>query len=336
MPDIILWSGEANPKDVRLRSPVQTIIGDATDLLTVKRRKGWRKVQKAIDPGSFTAHVLYSTKPTADVPFVTRKLRSRRVQTAPDVPGSVSPPPPAVQVSAFVTTQTKQVHGWRKAQSAAPMPAYGTPVYPANLDAAGHTKEIIRRGRLKLSTMTEAARSNVSGTPGTSAQPVSAFALPKQHRRKARRFDIEVIDLISANEAQSEAAWTKPDVIRRHSWRRHYKAIPLGEYPAPAPVEVPVGGHFAKPKFTKSKIKRSEREQIEALVRAAFDALDGTVPEPVAVEAKQSARVQLRQVDYTSFDAAIAATRAILDDLRVLVEVYEAERDDEETLLMLL
>ncbi len=91
------------------------------------------------------------------------------------------------------------------------------------------------------------------------------------------------------------------------------------------------------PKKAKADIKKNQRDEIEAIVKREFDILDGTyVPEEVATEVKQVARQKIQQIDFTQYDSAIAEIAAIMAIAKAQLAAYEAELDDEETLLMLI
>ena len=88
----------------------------------------------------------------------------------------------------------------------------------------------------------------------------------------------------------------------------------------------------------KSKLaeEKKQREELEALVKREFDILDGTYQPEVVEVAKQAIIPQIKQIDYTQYEIAIAQVNALLLQAKIQAAEYESELDDEEALLMLL
>lgn len=91
------------------------------------------------------------------------------------------------------------------------------------------------------------------------------------------------------------------------------------------------------PKKVKTKVKKSQRDEVEAIVREAFDKMDGTyVPPEVVAEIQQDVKREIKQIDLTEHDYAIGQINALLLQARITLQEYEANLDDEESLLMLI
>lgn len=95
------------------------------------------------------------------------------------------------------------------------------------------------------------------------------------------------------------------------------------------------------PQKAKSNIKKSQRNEIEAIVKQQFDALEYVAPPEVVKEVKQKARQEIKRIDLTEYDQAIARVYAIMAVATAQLQAYETKRledemDDEETLLMLM
>jgi hypothetical protein len=91
------------------------------------------------------------------------------------------------------------------------------------------------------------------------------------------------------------------------------------------------------PKKAKNRIKKSQREEIEAVVREAFDKMDGTyVPEPLVAEVQKEVKREIKKVDLGEYEYAMAQINALLLSAMLKIQEYESEMDDEESLLMLL
>jgi len=90
-------------------------------------------------------------------------------------------------------------------------------------------------------------------------------------------------------------------------------------------------------KKVKTKVKKSQRDEVEAAVREAFDKMDGTyVPEAVVAEIKKEVKREIKQIDLAQYEAAMAQVNALLLQAQIQIHAYESELDDEESLLMLL
>ena len=96
------------------------------------------------------------------------------------------------------------------------------------------------------------------------------------------------------------------------------------------------GGIDKKKKKSKLTEEKERREELEAIVKREFDILDGTYQPEVAEVAKQTIIPQIKQIDYTQYEIAIAQVNALLLQAKIRAAEYEAELDDEEALLMLL
>jgi hypothetical protein len=91
------------------------------------------------------------------------------------------------------------------------------------------------------------------------------------------------------------------------------------------------------PKKVKTKVKKSQRDEVEAIVREAFDKMDGTyVPPEVVAEIQQDVKREIKQIDLSEHDYAIGQINALLLQARMTLQEYEANLDDEESLLMLI
>ena len=90
------------------------------------------------------------------------------------------------------------------------------------------------------------------------------------------------------------------------------------------------------PKAKKTHIKKSEHEDIAAIVKREFDILDGTYSEEIATIAKETIIPQIKEIDYTEYAIALAQVNELLLQAKIKAAEYEAELDDEEALLMLL
>lgn len=90
-------------------------------------------------------------------------------------------------------------------------------------------------------------------------------------------------------------------------------------------------------KKVKTKVKKSQRDEVEAAVREAFDKMDGTyVPPKLVKEIQKETKREIKQIDLTQYDVAMAQVNALLLQAQLRIHEYEAEIDDEESLLMLL
>jgi hypothetical protein len=90
-------------------------------------------------------------------------------------------------------------------------------------------------------------------------------------------------------------------------------------------------------KKVKTKVKKSQRDEVEAVVREAFDKMDGTyVPESVVAEIQKEVKREIKQIDLAQYEAAMAQVNALLLQAQIQIHAYESELDDEESLLMLL
>lgn len=91
------------------------------------------------------------------------------------------------------------------------------------------------------------------------------------------------------------------------------------------------------PKKVKTKIKKSQRDEVEAAVREAFDKMDGTyVPEFMVAEIQKEVKREIQQIDLAQYESAMAQVNALLLQAQIQIHAYESELDDEESLLMLL
>jgi len=91
------------------------------------------------------------------------------------------------------------------------------------------------------------------------------------------------------------------------------------------------------PKKVKTKVKKSQRDEVEAIVREAFDKMDGTYVEPeIIAEIQKDIKREIKQIDLSEHDYAIGQINALLLQARLRLQEYEAEIDDEESLLMLI
>ena len=101
------------------------------------------------------------------------------------------------------------------------------------------------------------------------------------------------------------------------------------------PTEIITRGGVTKK--VKTPIKKSQRAEIEAIVKEAFDKMDGTYVPPETVKAVQKqAKQVIKQIDLNEYNVAIAHVNEILLQAQLQLAEYEAELDDEESLLMLL
>ena len=91
------------------------------------------------------------------------------------------------------------------------------------------------------------------------------------------------------------------------------------------------------PKKVKTKIKKSQRDEVEAAVREAFDKMDGTyVPETIVAEIQQEVKQEIKKIDLAQYEYAMTQINALLLSAKLRIQEYESEIDDEESLLMLL
>ena len=96
------------------------------------------------------------------------------------------------------------------------------------------------------------------------------------------------------------------------------------------------GGIDKKKKKSKLTEEKERREELEAIVKREFDILDGTYQPEAIIEARKAISAPLQQIDFTSYEIAIAQVNALLLQAKIRAAEYEAELDDEEALLMLL
>lgn len=106
--------------------------------------------------------------------------------------------------------------------------------------------------------------------------------------------------------------------------------------PIPVIVVEAKGGLPKKKRKTKIDTDREQREELEAIVKREFDILDGTYQPEVVEVAKQAVLPQIKEIDYSQYQIAIAQVNALLLQAKIRAAEYEAELDDEEALLMLL
>jgi multidrug efflux pump subunit AcrB len=95
------------------------------------------------------------------------------------------------------------------------------------------------------------------------------------------------------------------------------------------------------PKRVKSNIKKSQQDDIKAIVKEAFDKMDGTyVPKPVFTEIKKEIKQEIKKIDLAEYDVAVAQINRLLSQAELSLQAYEAEMlaelEDEESLLMLI
>ena len=103
----------------------------------------------------------------------------------------------------------------------------------------------------------------------------------------------------------------------------------------PIIVEIISKGGLPKEK-KKRKEEKESREQLEAIVKREFDILDGTYVPEAAEAAKETVLPQIKQLDLSQYEIAIAQVNALLLQAKIKAAEYEAELDDEEAILMLL
>jgi hypothetical protein len=108
------------------------------------------------------------------------------------------------------------------------------------------------------------------------------------------------------------------------------------QYNSTPVVFVESKGGVGKKKKSKLTEEKERREQLEAIVKREFDILDGTYQPEAIIEARKAISAPLQQIDFTSYDLALAQVNALLLQAKIQAAEYEAELDDEEALLMLL
>ena len=96
------------------------------------------------------------------------------------------------------------------------------------------------------------------------------------------------------------------------------------------------GGIGKKKKDKKLENEKQQREELEAIVKREFDILDGTYQREVVEVAKEIVLPQIKEIDYTQYQIALAQVNALLLQAKIQAAEYQAELDDEEALLMLL
>lgn len=90
-------------------------------------------------------------------------------------------------------------------------------------------------------------------------------------------------------------------------------------------------------KKVKTKIKKSQRDEVEAIVREAFDKMDGTyVPEVVVEKLQKEIKREIKNIDLGQYEVAIAQVNALLLSAKLKIHEYESELDDENALLLIL
>lgn len=105
----------------------------------------------------------------------------------------------------------------------------------------------------------------------------------------------------------------------------------------PTPVTfVETKGGIDKKRKKKFKEEADRRAELEAIVKREFDILDGTYQPEVVETVKELVLPQIKQIDYTEYNIAIAQVTALLLQAKIQAAEYESELDDEEALLMLL
>lgn len=106
----------------------------------------------------------------------------------------------------------------------------------------------------------------------------------------------------------------------------------------PPIIEIISKGGLPEDNKRKAKLKKekSSREELEAIVKREFDILDGTYEPEVVEVAKQTVLPQIKEIDYTQYQIALAQVNALLLQAKIQAAEYQAELDDEEALLMLL
>ena len=86
----------------------------------------------------------------------------------------------------------------------------------------------------------------------------------------------------------------------------------------------------------KTPIQKSQREEVEAIVRRAFDEMDGTAAAEIVQEIQREIVPQIQRIDLHDYNVAISQANALILQAKLRLADYEAEADDEESLLMLL
>ena len=91
------------------------------------------------------------------------------------------------------------------------------------------------------------------------------------------------------------------------------------------------------PKKAKSQIKKNQRDEVEAIVRAAFDQMDEVnAPPEMVVQVQKTVKKEIKQIDLGQYDDAIAQINALLLSAKLKIQEYESELEDEHALLLLL
>jgi len=91
------------------------------------------------------------------------------------------------------------------------------------------------------------------------------------------------------------------------------------------------------PKKVKTKVKKNQRDEVEAVVREAFDKMDGTyVPPKVVAEIQKEVKKEIKQIDLGQYDVAMAQINALLLTAKLKIHEYESELDDENALLLII
>lgn len=107
-------------------------------------------------------------------------------------------------------------------------------------------------------------------------------------------------------------------------------------YNATPVVVVESKGGIGKKEKKKREAEKASREELEAIVKREFDILDGTYQPEVVEVAKQTVLPQIKEIDYSQYQIALAQVNALLLQAKIRAAEYESELDDEEALLMLL
>ena len=96
------------------------------------------------------------------------------------------------------------------------------------------------------------------------------------------------------------------------------------------------GGIGKSKKKSKLDDEKTQREELEAIVKREFDILDGTYQPEVVEKVKEVFIPEIKQIDLNEYAIAIAQVNALLLQAKIQAAEYESELDDEEALLMLL
>ena len=93
------------------------------------------------------------------------------------------------------------------------------------------------------------------------------------------------------------------------------------------------------PKKVKTKFKKNEHDDIAEIVKREFDKLEKVYEPEVVVAVKENVLpkiTEITEIDYESYEIALAQVNTLLLQAKIKAAEYEAELDDEEAILMLL